>query len=57
VTQGEPPACVDACVYGARAFGDINDPNSEVSKLIASRHGRVLLPEMGTEPAIYYVGP
>jgi tetrathionate reductase subunit B len=57
VTQGEPPACVEACVYGARVFGDINDPHSEISEFIARRHGRVLLPEQGTEPAIYYVGP
>jgi tetrathionate reductase subunit B len=53
----EMTACVEACVYGARVFGDINDPHSDVSKLIASKHGRVLLPEQGTEPSVYYVGP
>jgi len=57
VDQGEEPFCVHVCVYGARVFGDINDPHSEVSKLIARKHGRVLLPEQGVEPAVYYLGP
>ncbi len=57
VSQGEEPFCVEVCVYGARVFGDINDPHSEVSQLIAKKHGRVLLPEQGAEPAVYYVGP
>lgn len=55
VIRGEEPACVKACVYGARVFGDVNDPHSEVSKLIARKHGQVLLAELGTKPAIYYV--
>jgi DMSO reductase iron-sulfur subunit len=57
VTQGEQPACVAACVYGARIFGDLDDPTSEAAQLIARRHARVLLAEEGTQPAIYYVGP
>jgi Fe-S-cluster-containing dehydrogenase component len=57
VTQGEQPACVEACVYGARIFGDLDDPSSEVAQVIARRHARVLLAEESTEPAIYYVGP
>ncbi len=57
VVQGQEPACVKACVYGARVFGDVNDPHSVVSQLIARKHGMVLLPEQGTKPAVYYIGP
>jgi Fe-S-cluster-containing dehydrogenase component len=56
VDQSLEPACVIACVYGARFFGDLNDPHSEISKLIASKRGGVLLPEQGTLPSVYYVG-
>jgi len=50
------PACVNVCVYGARVFGDLNDPHSDVSRLIARKNGGVLLPEMGASPSVYYVG-
>ncbi len=56
VVKGQEPACVAACVYGARVFGDVHDPHSTVAQLIAQKHGRVLLPEQGTRPAIFYVG-
>jgi len=56
IAKGQEPACVVACVYGARVFGDVNDPHSEASKLIARKHGGVLLPEQRTNPAVYYVG-
>ncbi len=49
------PACVNACPTGARVFGDLDDPGSEVSKLIVSRHGYVLRPEMNTKPSVYYL--
>ena len=53
--QGLPPACVETCVGGARHFGDINDPNSKVSKLLATHETYRLYEEAGTEPAIYYI--
>ncbi len=55
VEQGQQPACVRACIGKARYFGDLSDPNSEVSQLIRSKHGFQLLKELGTEPSVYYL--
>ncbi len=49
------PACVFSCIGSALYFGDLDDPGSEVSKLIASRYGFQLLPEMETDPSLYYL--
>ena len=53
--QGEKPACMELCPGRARYFGDIDDPNSEISKLIASREVMRLQEDKGTEPNIYYL--
>ncbi len=49
------PACVQTCIGKARYFGDLQDLNSEVSRLIRSRHGSQLLKELGTDPSVYYL--
>jgi len=55
VDKGLEPACVRVCPAKARYFGDLNDPESEVSRLITLRGGFQLLPEKGTDPSIYYL--
>ncbi len=49
------PTCVNACMANARYFGDIDDPDSEVSRLIRERGGFRLLEELGTDPSVYYL--
>ena len=49
------PACVKACPTGARLFGDVKDPASEVSQVIRERGGYQLMPEWETQPANHYL--
>ena len=46
---------MQTCHQKARIFGDLDDPNSEVAKLIGSTETFRLLEELGTEPQIYYI--
>ena len=49
------PACVLACPTTARLFGDVHDPDSEVSTIIREQGGYQLQPEWGTNPANHYL--
>jgi len=53
--QGLDPACMSVCPAHAIFFGDLNNPESTVSLLLKKRQYRVLMPEVGTEPNVYYL--
>ncbi|WP_066174862.1 4Fe-4S dicluster domain-containing protein [Bacillus marinisedimentorum] len=53
--RGEEPACVETCIGDARFFGDLNDPNSTVSKLAKSPRAFRLKNELGTGPNVIYL--
>ena len=56
VYNGDNPYCVDACPAGARVFGDVeNVYDSTLYDLMQSYKMDTLLPEEGTEPAVYYM--
>lgn len=55
VADGDIPACVEGCPGRARFFGDLNDPESEVSKMLADNEYTQMLPEEGTGPNVYYL--
>ncbi len=50
------PRCVEACPTGALVFGDLDDPESAISKLSASLKTEAFHPEYGTNPTVRYVG-
>ena len=54
IDEGLEPFCVACCEAEAIFFGDLNDPESEVSKLISQRDAYTLKAEAGTAPAVYY---
>lgn len=55
LAKGEEPACVEPCPARIRFWGDFDDPDSEVSRLIRDREYKQLLPEEGTKPSVYYL--
>jgi Fe-S-cluster-containing dehydrogenase component len=48
------PACLEVCPVGARKFGNILDPESEVSQILKTKHVFVLKQELGTLPRFFY---
>jgi len=49
------PACVNACIAEALAFGDLEDPQSNVSRLLADNQHFRMHEELGTGPGIFYL--
>jgi Fe-S-cluster-containing dehydrogenase component len=55
VDEPATPACVVVCPVGARVFGDLNDPESEVSRLLRETPSYQLREDLGTSPRVYYL--
>jgi Fe-S-cluster-containing dehydrogenase component len=55
VEKGRDPACVSVCPTRCMHLGDLDDPESGVSRLLASRKHHSVLPEAGTKPRILYL--
>jgi phenylacetyl-CoA:acceptor oxidoreductase subunit 1 len=55
VDRDATPACVIICPTKAIHFGDLDDPNSEINRVIKEKHGHTFHPEFDTEPSISYI--
>lgn len=55
IARGEMPACMELCIGRIRFWGDLDDPESDVAKLIAEREYEQLLLDEGTGPSVYYL--
>lgn len=49
------PACVNSCISGAMHFGDVNDPNSNISQLLRDTQHFRMHEELGTDPSVFYI--
>jgi Fe-S-cluster-containing dehydrogenase component len=52
--EGRLPACLEACPTGARVFGNLLDPDSEIRWVLANKRVYVLKEELGTKPSFFY---
>ncbi len=55
VEKGLLPACAAACPTQSITFGDLNDPSSDLVKLLRSRQWKQLRADAGTKPNLYYL--
>lgn len=55
IDRGERPACMDICLAAARYFGDLDDPESDIAKVLAEREYEQLKAEEGTGPNVYFL--
>ncbi|MEY3211811.1 MAG: hypothetical protein RIT28_2292, partial [Pseudomonadota bacterium] len=52
--KGRLPACLEACPTGARVFGNMLDPNSEIRWVLENKRTFVLKEDLGTRPRFFY---
>ena len=55
-SNGLQPACVEVCPSKARIFGDQDDANSEIAKVLKAQKSFRLQEDKGTKPNVHYVG-
>jgi molybdopterin-containing oxidoreductase family iron-sulfur binding subunit len=55
LAKGLKPACVEACTARGLAFGDLNEPDSQVRKLLTFKPGIRRKAHLGTEPKVFYL--
>jgi Fe-S-cluster-containing dehydrogenase component len=55
IDGGKVPACVEVCPTECRVFGDLEDKESKVFELLGSGKAFQLMPQKGTDPAVYYI--
>ncbi|MGC2856585.1 sulfate reduction electron transfer complex DsrMKJOP subunit DsrO [Novispirillum sp. DQ9] len=56
VDAGRQPACVETCPTGAMLFGDLNDPDSAISRKVKEVATSTIRGDLGTKPGVHYVG-
>jgi molybdopterin-containing oxidoreductase family iron-sulfur binding subunit len=54
VREGRYPACVEVCPVGARKFGNLLDPESEIRYILENKRVLILKEELNTQPKFYY---
>ncbi|MCK4821533.1 4Fe-4S dicluster domain-containing protein [bacterium] len=57
LAKGKIPACVEACPHGALIFGDVENPDSEIRKILRTKNAIQRKPGLGTSPQVYYIMP
>lgn len=55
IDVGLEPACVNVCPEEAIISGDLDDPNSKISKLLATQSSKTRKPEKDTQPKVFYI--
>ena len=55
VRDGREPACAEVCPTDAIVFGDLNDPDSSLSRILRERAHDTLKPELGLGPNVFYL--
>ena len=52
--EGRYPACLEVCPTGARVFGNLLDPDSEINYILKNKRVYILKEDVGTQPRFYY---